>query len=128
EGCTRKITATGSRIFNRAMQSQPQIPLTLLETGDRFEVYASPDGRALALPTNLLELDQPIAQLVDSRDHPLNFHLTDSADSLSMVEPIVPGHDGTDSLWLEYRGAGRFQLVVQPEAAPEQSREVATDP
>jgi hypothetical protein len=53
-----------------------------LEPGDRFEISLPPDGRTIALPDSLLELDQPIEQLLGPDDRSLKFRLDESRSSL----------------------------------------------
>ncbi len=104
----------------------PPTPLTDLEPGDRFEVYPSPDGRALALPESFLELNQPIHQLVGPNDKPLSLRQAGSADYLEFVDPLPPILDG--SVWLEYQGPGRFRLVARQEESAEPALEAAAEP
>jgi SNF2 family DNA or RNA helicase len=109
------------------MSTQRQAPLTALESGDRFEVYPSLDGRTLALPEIFLELDQPIDQLIGQDERPRRFQLADSFTSLELAQPLSPLPTGTDSLWLEFREPGRFQLVVQQEKLPDSTLEVPAE-
>ena len=104
----------------------PPTPSTDLEPGDRFEVYPSPDGRALTLPESFLELSQPIHQLVGPNDQPLALRQADSADYLDLVDPLQPILDG--SVWLEYQGPGRFRLVARQEESAEPAPETAAEP
>ncbi len=99
-----------------------QAPLTTMETGDRFELSPSSDGRTLTLPESFLELDQPIDELLGPDAQPRTFRFAVSPPSLELDEALAPPADSPDSLWLEYRTPGRFQLVQQqesPDAAPE---------
>ncbi len=109
------------------MSSSHQPPLTALEPGDRFEVAPSPDGRTLTLPEGFLELDQPVDQLTGPDDQPRTFRLADSLSALERVEPPVPPPAGTASLWLEYRGPGRFRLVAQQDAPPDPAPDVPAE-
>ncbi len=104
----------------------PSTPLTDLEPGDRFEVYPSPDGRALKLPESFLELNQPIHHLLGPNDQSRAFRRADSADYLDLVDPLQPILDG--SVWLEYQGSGRFRLVARQEESADPAPEAAAEP
>lgn len=104
------------------MASQQQSASTSLETGDQFEVSLSPDCRTLTLPQNFLELEQSIDALLGPDGNSRSFRLAHALSSLELAEPLESLPTTTDSLWLEYREPGRFQLVAQtevPEAAPQ---------
>ena len=100
------------------MPPQLQTPSTALEPGDRFEVYPAADGTTLTLTGSLLELDQPVEQLIGPKDRPHAFQMAGDFTSLESVEPPVPPLADTDSLWLEYQAPGRFRLVVQKDESP----------
>jgi superfamily II DNA or RNA helicase len=112
---------------NRLMPPQRHTPLTALELGDRFEVSPSPDGLAVPLPEGLLELDQPIDQLLGPDDRPRAFRLAGAPAALEFAEPLPPPADA-GSLWLEYQGPGRFRLVAQPEEHPDPAPDTAAEP
>src|SRR5437016_5181322 len=95
------------------MALQPQTPSTALETGDRFDVDLSPDGRTLTLPECFLDLDQVIDELLGPDAGPITFKMADSLSDLELDDPPGPLPAGTDSLWLEYQKPGRFQLLVR---------------
>jgi SNF2 family DNA or RNA helicase len=109
------------------MPPQPHTLAIALEAGDRFEVFASTDGRILTLPESFLELSQSVEELVDPVDQPLKFHLTDALSSLELTHPLAHALVGAAALWLEYRGNGRFKLIAQPENAPDPLPEVPVE-
>ncbi len=104
----------------------PPTPLTDLEPGDRFEVYPSPDGRALALPESFLELNQPIHHLLGPNDQYRAFRRADAAGYLELIDPLPPILDG--SVWLEYQGPGRFRLVARQEESADSTQETPAEP
>ncbi|MBA4192347.1 MAG: helicase SNF2 [Planctomycetaceae bacterium] len=104
------------------MASHQQTPCTSLETGDRFEVSLTPDGRTLILPQSFSELEQPIDELLGPDGNARPFRLAHALSSLELAEPLGSLPSGTESLWLEYREPGRFHLLAHaeaPEAAPQ---------
>jgi SNF2 family DNA or RNA helicase len=97
------------------MSGQPLVASTILEPGDRFEVSLSPDRRAILLPETLLELDHSIEDLLGPDSRPLSFELADSFTALNLDQPLPTNADHNESLWLEYRQPGQFQLWAQRE-------------
>jgi SNF2 family DNA or RNA helicase len=110
------------------MPPQRQHPGTTLETGDRFEVTPSADERTLTLPESFLELNLSLEQLTGPDKRPLTFRLTDSLSALELTGPLPPSRNCPVSLWLEYQGLGRFQLIAEPETSPDSSPDVHAEP
>ncbi|HEV8061974.1 MAG TPA: SNF2-related protein, partial [Gemmataceae bacterium] len=109
------------------MSSQHQLASTALETGDRFEVGLSLDGRTLNLPESFLELDQSIDQLTGPDGQPLAFQLSESLTSLALAEPLSTPTAGADTRWLEYQAPGKFHLVIQKEESADSTAELPAE-
>src|SRR4051812_26354309 len=92
-------------------------PSTDLEPGDRFEVFAAPDGRTLRLPPGFADLDLSLAELISPQGARLTVHTADTQGTIGL-EPALNGNGASLSYWLEYQAPGRFRL--QPTEPPRQ--------
>ena len=106
---------------------QPVLPSTILEAGDRFEVFLSADGRNLTLPESFLDLTPSIDQLLDPQGRLLSCQWSADPSLLTLATPLSLTQPRGASLWLEYEASGRFRLVQEQEQLPDVAPDQLTE-
>jgi SNF2 family DNA or RNA helicase len=104
--------------------TQPEISL---EPGDRFELAGQPTEGRLPLPDYLQANALVVSQLEDAAGHPLAVRKEPGDGVLIVPELTRLRTNPHDTLWLEYREPGRFQLLVEPAPAVPAGTEIKTE-
>lgn len=89
-------------------------PEVQFEEGDRFEVsfaWEKPDALLIRVPPELGGEGQPVERLEDASSRTLQFANLSSGGVLR-VSGIRAAKGEIESAWLEYRGPGRYRLVL----------------
>ncbi len=89
-------------------------PADSLEPGDRFELVQATDRGRLQLAEFFAANVVPIEAVEDATGKVLGVRREPAANQLVLTEPERLTIQPRDTVWLEYREAGRFQLVVEP--------------
>jgi SNF2 family DNA or RNA helicase len=91
----------------------PVTPEFTLEPGDRFSASVTDTGRLL-IPEALVVADVPVTTVEDEQGRPLPVEKDELEQTLLLPEPRRSELQNAAALWLEYRGPGRFRLLVEP--------------
>ena len=112
---------------------------TALEPGDRFAIPLSSEVRSsgqLPIPESIQANGLVIEVVEDQNGQPLKAQLGAEENCLTLDETTRPLLERSAAAWLEYRGPGRFRLVVEEtptgpangEMTTEQGVRIAFDP